>query len=280
MSTRVKFLAFFGLLFSLMTLMLNYGATTSEVSKGNEAKFTGILLVLLALVGLIIIIEVFLSWRDIPQKRKNLYRFNEALYYILWALSAVGVVFISYGIKNMRIQPLPINASNNTSSVGTVTAPTPVYHNSTLTPGNEMFPTTFALYLALLAALAGFLYFTLVYYREALKKRKRKEMKLRAELFDKKLDELGLDMFSDPREAVVGIYKNAVLWLEVLGIPYRESWTHWEHAERVRYMHDAFVDLTRLFEKAKYAPEKVTWDDAKRALDVYRKMRGGLSEAQ
>jgi len=88
----------------------------------------------------------------------------------------------------------------------------------------------------------------------------------------------GLERFKDPREAIVEIYKNAVLWLEGLGIPYRESWTHWEHAEHVRYMHEVFVELARLFEKAKYAPERVSWDDAKRALEIYNRLRGKANE--
>lgn len=87
-------------------------------------------------------------------------------------------------------------------------------------------------------------------------------------------------MFKNPRDAVVGIYKNAVLWLEALNLPYKESWTHWEHAGHVRYMHETFARLTALFEKAKYAPEKVTWDDAARALEAYRRMREGLHEGE
>lgn len=132
-------------------------------------------------------------------------------------------------------------------------------------------PFRYILYAVFLVAIAVFAYVAVVQYRGLLwKKGGREEMRLKAELFDKKLDDLGLDAFENPREAIVGIYRNAVLWLEYLGIPpYEESWTHWEHARHVKYMHDAFVELTRLFEKAKYAPpEKITWKDAERVLEV------------
>jgi hypothetical protein len=139
---------------------------------------------------------------------------------------------------------------------------------------------TYLLYGSFVLFVVGAAYFVTVYYRDALKKRERKEMRSRAELFDRKVEELGLDMFSDPREAVVGIYKNTVLWLEVLGLPYRESWTHWEHVRNVTVFRESFIGLTRLFEKAKYAPEKVTWEDAERALELYRRMRRALNEGE
>ncbi|NJD98723.1 DUF4129 domain-containing protein [Thermococcus sp. LS1] len=279
MSTRVKFLALFGLLFSLMTFMLNYSSATSEISRGSEAQWSGVLGVVLAFLMLVFAIEVVLSWKD-PFAVFKSGPGKPFIYYVVWALAGIGTLVIGRYIKEISRIRIPVN--NTTTLNGSAAPPAPIYYNNTttLTPARESLSSQYVLYLVLIAGITVFVYTTVLIYRDALKKRERKEMKLRAELFDKKLDELGLDMFSDPREAVVGIYKNAVLWLEVLGIPYRESWTHWEHAERVRYMHDAFVELTRLFEKAKYAPEKVTWDDAKRALDVYRKMRGGLREAQ
>ncbi|CAI1492628.1 Type II secretory pathway, prepilin signal peptidase PulO-related peptidase [Thermococcus nautili] len=130
----------------------------------------------------------------------------------------------------------------------------------------------------LLPILLGLVYLTYYYIKLAREKVERKRKIEKAVEFDKTLDELGLERFSDPREAIVEIYKNAVLWLEGLGIPYRESWTHWEHAEHVEYMHDAFVELTKLFEKAKYAPERLSWSDAERALEVYNKLRGKARE--
>ena len=130
----------------------------------------------------------------------------------------------------------------------------------------------------LIPVLFAFIYLGYYYYRLGREELKRKRKIEKAIEFDRKLDEFGLEKFSDPREAIVEIYKNAVLWLEGLGIPYRESWTHWEHAEHVKYMHEAFVELTRLFEKAKYAPERIDWSDAERALNVYNRLRGKARE--
>jgi len=81
-----------------------------------------------------------------------------------------------------------------------------------------------------------------------------------------------------PAERVIKMYKNVVAGLVMRGYPYQKSWTHWEHAEHVRYMHDAFVELTRLFEKAKYASERLSWSDAEKALGVYNKLRGKARE--
>ncbi|NJE10994.1 DUF4129 domain-containing protein [Thermococcus sp. MAR1] len=282
MSTRVKFLALSGLLFSLMTLMINYSATTSSAARGSSAPWTGVLLILLAIVGLFVIIGVLLGWRD-PFRRDDGGGFG-FLTYIAVVFGGIvgGVVF---RMMKKRSQGFPanntqVNASVNGSLPLQSTTQSPLYYNNTspIATFRRPLPSQYLLYAILVGAIVVFAYLAVIQYREYLQKKERKEMKLRAELFDKKLDELGLEMFENPREAIVGIYKNAVLWLEYLGIPYQESWTHWEHAEHVRYMHDAFVELTRLFEKAKYAPEKITWDDAKRALRVYREMRRGVNE--
>ncbi|ASJ11423.1 DUF4129 domain-containing protein [Thermococcus thioreducens] len=280
MSTRVKFLALSGLLFSLMTLMINYSATTSSAPRGSSAPWTGVLLIVLAIVGLFVIIGVLLGWRD-PFRRDEGGGFGFLTYIaIVFGGIVGGVVF-----RMMKKRPLGFPA-NDTSVNGSVngslplqsTTQSPTYHNVSLTPAREALSSQYLLYALLVVVIVVFAYLAVIQYREYLQKKERKEMKLRAELFDKKLDELGLEMFENPREAIVGVYKNAVLWLNYLGIPYEESWTHWEHAEHVRYMHDAFVELTRLFEKAKYAPEKITWDDARRALRVYREMRRGVDE--
>ncbi|WP_148882014.1 DUF4129 domain-containing protein [Thermococcus aciditolerans] len=59
-----------------------------------------------------------------------------------------------------------------------------------------------------------------------------------------------------PAEKVIRMYKNVVAGLVEKGYPYRKSWTHWEHEERLREVFPDLKDLdvlTRLFEKAKYA---------------------------
>ncbi|ASJ06223.1 DUF4129 domain-containing protein [Thermococcus pacificus] len=282
MSTRVKFAALYGLLFALMTLLLSYSVKTGEVKK-SPAEFSGFLVIAVALLSAIVLALLFLSWRDIPLKRK-LYPANNLKYLLSWIVMALGALGIIYWMKYSNASGLltPVNNTTNVTVNGSVLPPSPVYHNNTLTNSTSpLSHTGYPLYIFLAVFMAGLAYFAVTYYREALKKRERKRMRKRALNFDRKVDELGFEMFSDPREAVVGIYKNAVLWLEVLGIPYRESWTHWEHAGKVNVslLREPFTNLTRLFEKAKYAPEKVTWDDAERALELYRKMRGVLNEA-
>ncbi|ASA78469.1 DUF4129 domain-containing protein [Thermococcus sp. 5-4] len=280
MSTRVKLLALSGLLFSLMALMINYSAATSETSRGSPAQWAGVLVMILAIVGLFVIVGVFLGWKD-PFQRLDSGGLALFIRYIMLALGFSGLVLVMYLIRENAAVKIPSNNSTalNASVNGSAPVQTPGHYNGTqLAPTRQSLPSQYILYAVLLIGIVVFSYLAAVQYRTYLRKKERREMRLRAELFDRKLDELGLGMFENPREAVVGIYKNAVLWLEYLGMPYQESWTHWEHAEHVKYMHDAFVELTRLFEKAKYAPEKITWDDARRALEVYREMRRGVDE--
>ncbi|WP_240911784.1 DUF4129 domain-containing protein [Thermococcus sp. M36] len=59
-----------------------------------------------------------------------------------------------------------------------------------------------------------------------------------------------------PAERVIKMYKNVVAGLVMKGYPYRESWTHWEHEERLKEIFPDLKDLdtlTRIFERAKYA---------------------------
>ncbi|NJE02044.1 DUF4129 domain-containing protein [Thermococcus sp. JdF3] len=281
MSIRVKFAALYTLLFALMTLMMGYSVKNSGLQR-SEAPSFGVLLLAIVAVSLLVIFLVLLSWRDLPPGKKK-YPVNVRSYLMAWAFAIAGAAGILYYIG--RSNPTPsvnstLNSSlNSTTANGSAIPPAPVYHNDTVSAApHSGVPSSYVLYGAALLFLAGLSYFAVIYYREALRRRKLREMRLKAELFDRKVEELGLEMFSDPREAVVGIYKNAVLWLEILGVPYKESWTHWEHAERVQIFREPFRGITELFEKAKYAPEKVTWEDAEKALELYRKMRGAVNE--
>lgn len=59
-----------------------------------------------------------------------------------------------------------------------------------------------------------------------------------------------------PAERVVKMYKNVVAGLVEKGYPYRRSWTHWEHEEKLRELFPDLEDLealTRIFERAKYS---------------------------
>ncbi len=285
MSTRAKIAALFGLLIAFMTLLMNYSAETG----GLEKHALGISmwtitkgLAVLDAIGLIVAVLVIMSWRDIPHKRI----FNTDDNYTLgWLMMLIGGIIALYFFTSRQKGEHVTLVLNNTSNSTNGTVPAN-YHplnahdfgNVTNTTTTGSIPPDYLLYAGFVLIALGFVYFGVLYYRDALKKRKRKEMRERALKFDRKVEELGLEAFSDPREAVVEIYKNAVLWLEVLGIPYKESWTHWEHVEHVNVFKKTFTTLTRLFEKAKYAPERVTWEDAERALEVYRRMRGVINE--
>ncbi|WP_052696201.1 DUF4129 domain-containing protein [Palaeococcus ferrophilus] len=125
------------------------------------------------------------------------------------------------------------------------------------------------------AVLVGVLVYTAFKMREAMRVRKIRE---ELESFERRMEEGDFDLNRDPREVVVESYRKAVLYFDMIGVPYRESWTHWEHYGVVKYRRDAFRELTLLFEKAKYAPEKVTTEDARRAYALYRRIRGEGNE--
>lgn len=285
MSTKAKIATLFGLVIAFMTLLMNYSAETGELEKHPLGMSIWTItkgLAVLDAIGLIVVALVIMSWRDVPHKRV----FNtDDNYAVGWLLMLLGGIVALYFFTSRQKGERITLVLNNTSNTTNVTAPAN-YHplnahgfeNVTNTTATGSIPPDYLLYAGFILIALGFVYFGVLYYRDALKKRKRKEMRERALKFDRKVEELGLEAFSDPREAVVGIYKNAVLWLEVLGIPYKESWTHWEHVEHVNVFKETFTTLTRLFEKAKYAPERVTWEDAERALEVYQRMRGVINE--
>lgn len=277
MSIRVKSLSLLVLLFSLMTLLVRYSVRTEEL-KRTPASSIGILLGAAAAVSALALLFIVLSWRD-PTSRWE-FKPSSSISWVAIFIGLLGYYFVLL-IMGQTETPLPSNSSfNATTNHTSVGGPAlPEYNVTSTNATHRVFSSpVYIFYAAIIVFVVAVAYFAVAYYRDALKKRKLREMRQRAELFDRKVGELGLDMFSDPREAVVGIYKNAVLWLEVLGVPYKESWTHWEHARRVRFRKEAFTELTRLFEKAKYAPEKVTWEDAELALGLYREIRRGMDE--
>ncbi|WP_342666299.1 DUF4129 domain-containing protein [Thermococcus guaymasensis] len=281
MSIRVKSLLLLVLLFLLMTLLMGYSVKTEELKRTSASSIgssIGILLSAATIVSVLALLFIFLSWRDISSKRES--KLSSSISWIAIFIGLLGYYFVFF-VMGQKKTPLPSNSSfNATTNHASVSGPAlPKYNVTSTNATSTVFSSpVYILYATIIVFVVVVAYFAVAYYRDALKKRKLREMRRRAELFDRKVGELGLDMFSDPREAVVGIYKNAVLWLEVLGVPYKESWTHWEHARRVRFRKEAFTELTRLFEKAKYAPEKVTWEDAERALSLYREIRRGMDE--
>ncbi len=94
------------------------------------------------------------------------------------------------------------------------------------------------------------------------KRRRRTERGELEERFDPGLSYETIE--GTPAERVVKMYKNVVAGLVEKGYPYRRSWTHWEHEERLRELFPDLEDLealTRIFERAKYSgrldPEEV-----------------------
>jgi len=282
MSTRTKALAvMLGILF-LMALLFHPTVRRGEIERSNSSPTVwSIIISLTSIVSMMIVLLLFLSWRDIPSKRKDLYKdrkiVTRMLAFFIMALLFGAVLQILAG----GVQPLPRNATANNTTTTTGVVGTPQSYNVTPHHAKGGGTSSFPVWIGYTIGVA-FLIFLVIwganYYREMIRRRKRKAIKLKAEAFDRKLQEEGLEAFDNPRDAIVGIYKNAVLWLEYLGIPYKESWTHWEHAEKVGFRKETFIELTRLFEKAKYAPEKVTWEDAEMALNAYREMRRGMDE--
>lgn len=77
-----------------------------------------------------------------------------------------------------------------------------------------------------------------------------------------------------PAERVIKMYKNVVAGLVMKGYPYRKSWTHWEHEERLREIFPDLDDLdvlTRIFEKAKYAG-RLSDGDVEVARESYERL--------
>ena len=301
MSTKVRFVALLTIAVILMSLLMaSYSFSAPHKKNPEAADFLTFVIFFGVFVGLLILVVLALYMRDLPGARKRLKFMPDEGFSLRNIISAFVFGFILTILFRVIFSGggpgvLPPNSTNCIPVNGTLNS-TNITVNSTnctivpdvgpLIGGNGNYTTKFLnhpvathLWLVfLLPILLGLVYLAYYYIKLAREKVERKRKIEKAVEFDKALDELGLERFSDPKEAIVEIYKNAVLWLEGLGVPYRESWTHWEHAEHVKYMHEAFVELTRLFEKAKYAPERLSWSDAERALEVYNRLRGKARE--
>ncbi len=302
MSLRAKFIVLLIITVILMSFLMNSYSFSAPHKKNPIAlDFLTIIVFVGVFVGLLIFIVLALYVKDIPgaESRVNL-KLGDAVSIrdIALFLFYNSLLSTSWVIMMMRITA-SIRNNNNVTNVsiyrGNNTTLLNNSNNSSVVPpvrplieggGNGNYTTKFLnnpiathLWLVfLLPIFLGLVYLGYYYYRLGQEELKRKRKIEKAIEFDRKLNEFGLERFSNPREAIVEIYKNAVLWLEGLGIPYRESWTHWEHAEHVKYMHEAFVELAKLFEKAKYAPERIEWRDAEKALEIYNRLRGKARE--
>ncbi len=84
-------------------------------------------------------------------------------------------------------------------------------------------------------------------------------------------------------EAVVEYYKKAVLLLNKKGIPYKDSFTHWELENIVEKKEKeeiikSFAELTRLFEKCKYSTKNINENDVNKAMRMYEKIEQKVSK--
>ena len=290
MSTKAKFVALLTVTVILMSFLIKSHSFSASHKKNPQPADTFTAIVIVGVfAGLVMIVVLALYFRDIPSSKKRFERdgsFTLRHFMVSFLFGLIlSVLFklfftgpnVAKRFTNETANCTPVNGLALNCTVPSVGPLSTSGNNSGLEYSSS--PVTTHLWMVFLVPVFfAFLYLGYHYYRLGRGELKRKKKIERAIEFDRKLDELGLERFSSPKEAIVEIYKNAVLWLEDLGIPYRESWTHWEHAEHVKYMHEAFVELTRLFEKAKYAPERLGWGDAERALEVYKRLRGKARE--
>jgi len=298
MSTKVRFIALLTLTVILMSLVMSSHSLLVPSKKVSQEEFnqfldyTTLIMSIGVLAGLIMIVVLVIYFRDIPGAKRRFEKENVPFQHVLAALLfgfILSIVFRTFFSGTGVVARNSTNATNATcvpvnGTVNLTNCTVPNVGPLSTAGGNQTVqvaskPLLSHLWMVfLIPVIFAFAYLGYYYYRLGREEVRRKKKIEKAIEFDRKLDELGLERFSDPKEAIVEIYKNAVLWLEGLGVPYRESWTHWEHAEHVKYMHEAFVELTRLFEKAKYAPERLSWSDAERALEVYNRLRGKARE--
>ncbi|WP_235507196.1 DUF4129 domain-containing protein [Thermococcus barophilus] len=271
-----KGLALFSVLFLLMALIMSGQAKIEEIPKGSQNYYwVGLFFGIIVIAAGFIIIQILLSWQDLPTKRRN-EGINQQIIVAIFAGTLMLSLPLLYMAYKAQLSPM---VANNTTTQGVyvvngsyhVTYYEKYFRNPVFQGSSNVGVILYGVFGVVSATL---IYLSMVFYKDLNAKRKIKKLKKEVQEFDKRLKEEGISFIGDPKDIVVKLYKNAVIWLEILGIPYRESWTHWEHAERVRYKHDAYVELARLFEKAKYAPEKVTMEDAKRAYELYLIIKG------
>ncbi|AFN03310.1 hypothetical protein PFC_01695 [Pyrococcus furiosus COM1] len=257
--------------FAILVVMgILYGSTTGRVRSAFSSSILSALFLWMSLISLIFLALLLIAFvilvreKDL-EARGHLRASLAFLKYWLIVAAALFLYASFYLSKLFKVKEM----ENITQTTDHVVVPPSFFE----TPSEATLASVFV-YIPIIFFAIIFVLALLSMGRDVNELRKTRQIKRELEAFDKKVDDLGVDAFSDPREAVIEFYRKAVLWLEILGIPYRESWTHWEHAKKVEYKKKAYVELARLFEKAKYAPEKVTMDDARRAYELYKVIKG------
>ncbi|EHR77531.1 hypothetical protein OCC_10519 [Thermococcus litoralis DSM 5473] len=277
---RRRLMALYLLIILLMGAIVSSEAKIGEIKKGNQDYYLiGLFFAILIVLGGIILIQIFLTVGDPFAKKGPEYGVNWGIFLAIIIGSIILALPILYKVYKT---PLPNMTANRSEGIYYVNQSYHVsfyerYFQNPFGGSSEGSVYLYVLFGVLVITLS---YVAVRFYLDLRAARERRKLKEIVEQFDKKLEEEGIDFLGDPNEIVVKLYKNAVIWLRLLGIPYRESWTHWEHAEKVKYKHDAYVKLARLFEKAKYAPEKVTMEDAREAYELYMKIKGDVNEVE
>ncbi|WP_456450137.1 DUF4129 domain-containing protein [Palaeococcus sp. (in: euryarchaeotes)] len=275
---RKRAYVYFALLILLISALLPSRATSTPI-EGSSGVYTYLSMCVFygfLLVGILILLEILLMYRDPFDRRKSDFDWKRTLEYIIIGAGIGVTTLYSLLSKGKDTPPVANNTTNITigkalTSGGTVSSR--ITENATwfgykVSSGNALgwliIPTLF------FVACMGIWFYPRL-------RRARRTWKIERELksFERKMEEES----GAPDEIVVESYKKAVLWLEALGVPYRDSWTHWEHAKIVQYKKNAFKELTALFEKARYAPSKVTMEEAKRAYELYKTIRGDRNES-
>ncbi|AFK22299.1 DUF4129 domain-containing protein [Pyrococcus sp. ST04] len=262
-----------GVVFIILLLLIGFIRGTAFGSWETPSKvwdnlFGIVIFMFLFLAFVLLIVVIMLREKDIKGVRREGKLTLREL--ILLVINSIAVAFyflliaklLPY-LKSMKnVHEVSGNFTNKTAKI------VPLLRSYSYSSSSIV------LYIPIVLFLIVFVFLGLSLGREIGESMKSRRTKRELIEFDRKLSDKGLDLFSDPREAIIQLYKKAVLWLEVLGIPYRESWTHWEHAEKVVYKRRAYLELAKLFEKAKYAPQKVTVEDARRAYELYMVIKG------
>ncbi|WP_048146954.1 DUF4129 domain-containing protein [Pyrococcus abyssi] len=257
-------------LFIALMILIGTMQSNAVTSWGGVGRTLGVIVLLMfsiyLVVGIFLLILAFMSGRDIGIRAPKGSAFNPLFLLLSMVLAMFYFMFILKIASMRNVKRIALNTTYSPNASFIIPSPETKVH--------EVVMSKPVLYLPLLLLIIVIVLFGLYTFRDLSRSIERRKTKRELQNFDRKLDEEGIDLFSDPRKAIIELYKKAVLWLEILGIPYKESWTHWEHAGKVTHKRIAYVELVKLFEKAKYAPEKVTRRDALKAYELYMVIRG------
>ncbi|AIF68535.1 hypothetical protein PAP_00440 [Palaeococcus pacificus DY20341] len=263
------FIALIILMSALTSHTVGYGEEGVHRDFSTISTTAFLITVILAAIFLVLL---FLIMRDpFQQKPKE----DRSAWLTLLAYAVVfGFGLVIFLIGRPKLRPIQnATALNGTSSFSGSYIPNKAVNYSPLVKRAFMSDSLVSL-ITLFLLFGTIIVFSGIMIVRLHKAMRIKRMKRELENFDRKIEEEGIKFIGKPEDIVVELYKKAVLWLEVLGVPYKASWTHWEHYSFVKHKREAFKNLTSLFEKAKYAPERVTMKDAETAYNLYRIIRG------